>query len=124
MKQFKHRLRLQLLLQVNIFSLRFVSFFEISAFLDGSTTLSSSSTAFSPDQIVLSSTVPASNGAASSIAPAVVTSSNGGNSDDDSTNVNPLGTCSRSSAAREYAFVDCSEVYLAGKRTTGIYEIW
>ena len=32
--------------------------------------------------------------------------------------------CSLSAAAREYAFVDCSEVYLAGKRTSGIYEIW
>lgn len=34
--------------------------------------------------------------------------------------------CSRSTAAaaREYAFADCGEVYLAGKRTSGIYEIW
>ena len=45
-----------------------------------------------------------------------------GNGDDDiNTNL-----CSRSlaAAAREYAFVDCGEVYLAGKRTSGIYEIW
>lgn len=101
-------------------------------FSDGSTTLSSSSTALSPDQLILSSTVPGPsvsnnnpNGAApaSSIAPAVVTASNG-NIDDNSTGVNSMGTCSRPAIAREYAFVDCSEVYLAGKRTTGIYEIW
>ena len=43
-----------------------------------------------------------------------------GNSDDDITS----SPCTRSTAGREYAFVDCSEVYLAGKRTSGIYEIW
>ncbi|CAF1203359.1 unnamed protein product [Rotaria sordida] len=32
--------------------------------------------------------------------------------------------CARSAGARDFAFVDCSEVYLAGKRTSGIYEIW
>ncbi|UJR10670.1 hypothetical protein I4U23_014865 [Adineta vaga] len=41
-------------------------------------------------------------------------------SDDDLT----TSPCARAAAAREYAFVDCSEVYLAGKRTSGIYEIW
>ena len=43
-----------------------------------------------------------------------------GNSDDDLTTT----PCARAVAAREYAYVDCSEVYLAGKRTNGIYEIW
>jgi hypothetical protein len=44
-----------------------------------------------------------------------------GNSDDDAVG----SPCTRSTtAAREYAFVDCGEVYLAGKRTSGIYEIW
>jgi hypothetical protein len=52
-----------------------------------------------------------------------------GNSDDDSTSGIASGSCSRITAnglisAREYAFVDCSEVYIAGKRTSGIYEIW
>ncbi len=57
------------------------------------------------------------------------TSITNGNSDNDSTAINFGGSCTRISAigltpAREYAFVDCSEVYLAGKRTSGIYEIW
>jgi hypothetical protein len=44
-----------------------------------------------------------------------------GHADDDI----PTSPCTRSTAAaREYAFVDCGEVYLAGKRTSGIYEIW
>ncbi len=44
-----------------------------------------------------------------------------GHADDDIT----TSPCTRSTAAaREYAFVDCGEVYLAGKRTSGIYEIW
>jgi hypothetical protein len=44
-----------------------------------------------------------------------------GNADDDIV----TSPCTRSTtAAREYAFVDCGEVYLAGKRTSGIYEIW
>jgi len=44
-----------------------------------------------------------------------------GNSDDDV----PSSPCTRSTTtSREYAFVDCGEVYLAGKRTSGIYEIW
>lgn len=60
---------------------------------------------------------------ASSTVSSTVTVSNG-NSTDDSTAVGAAGSCARPAAAREYAFVDCSEVYLAGKRNTGIYEIW
>ena len=49
-----------------------------------------------------------------------------GNFDDD---ITAGGSCARKAvsgltSAREYAFVDCSEVYLAGKRSSGIYEIW
>jgi hypothetical protein len=52
-----------------------------------------------------------------------------GGSDDDITAAIAGGSCARAAAnglaaAREYAFVDCSEVYLAGKQTSGIYEIW
>ena len=50
--------------------------------------------------------------------------SGSGNSDDEINNSVNGVSCSRPAAAREYAFVDCSEVYLAGKRTSGIYEIW
>ena len=51
----------------------------------------------------------------------VTTTPSMGNGDDDIT----TGPCTRSTAAaREYAYVDCGEVYLAGKRTSGIYEIW
>lgn len=64
-----------------------------------------------PDGIVIkSSTLPA-------------TVSNG-NSDDNSSLNNLSGSCACFGSAREYAFVDCSEVYLSGKRTSGIYEIW
>lgn len=28
------------------------------------------------------------------------------------------------SSSREYAYIDCSEVYLSGKRVSGVYEIW
>jgi hypothetical protein len=58
----------------------------------------------------------------SSIGSVSVTSSIG-HSDDDSTAINSAGSCARL-AARDYAFADCSEIYLAGKRTSGIYEIW
>lgn len=52
------------------------------------------------------------------------TTTTSSNSDDEINNIIPGVSCSRPAAAREYAFVDCSEVYLAGKRTSGIYEIW
>jgi hypothetical protein len=87
------------------------------------TTTTSSSSSSSPEQAIPSSPFPTpllpnstSNGFG------LVTSSTPsmGNSDDDIT----VSPCARSKAAREYAFVDCSEVYLAGKRTSGIYEIW
>jgi len=45
-----------------------------------------------------------------------------GDDDISSISTNP---CKRSPAtAREYAYVDCGEVYFSGKRTSGIYEIW
>ena len=81
--------------------------------------------------MILSSSLPSS--------PLPITNSNGGitisstpsigSSDDDSTTVIGGGPCTRAAAngltsTREYAFVDCSEVYLSGKRTSGIYEIW
>lgn len=84
------------------------------------TTLSSSS---SLDQVTISSTSSINNlsnstangGSSISSTPSM------GNSDDDV----PSSPCARSTAnSREYAYVDCGEVYLAGKRVSGIYEIW
>lgn len=67
--------------------------------------------------------------ASPSVPTSVASTSLNGNSVDETTGINASGPCARLAAsgilsAREYAFVDCSEVYLAGKRTTGIYEIW
>ena len=92
-------------------------------FLDGSTTISASSSPPSPDQLIFSSTplTTNSNGAGSQNSGTI--SSSVGNSEDDSLAANSAGSCSRLSA-RNYAFADCSEVYIAGKRTSGIYEIW
>jgi len=98
------------------------------------TTTTSSSTSPSPDQLIISPTPPSSPIPNINVSGNVPTSSTAssptnGNSDDDLTAVIAGGPCSRLAAnvltaAREYAFVDCSEVYLAGKRTSGIYEIW
>lgn len=63
------------------------------------------------------------NGSNPTTTPSTPTISNS-NSDDEINNIVNGVSCSRSAAPREYAFVDCSEVYLAGKRTSGIYEIW
>jgi len=77
-----------------------------------------------------SSAVPNINpGGAVTSSSAVSTSITNVNSDNDSTAINSGGSCTRISStgltpAREYAFIDCSEVYLSGKRTSGIYEIW
>jgi hypothetical protein len=103
-------------------------------FLDVSTTTISSSSSPSPDQLILSSTVPSSplpnpNPPGSITTSSTASTSANGNFDDDFTGI-AGGPCSRKgiingiTSAREYAFVDCSEVYLAGKRTSGIYEIW
>jgi len=51
------------------------------------------------------------------------TSLSGGVFGNETFGINGSGLCAIPTA-REYAFVDCSEVYLAGQRTTGIYEIW
>ncbi|CAF0945900.1 unnamed protein product [Adineta ricciae] len=65
----------------------------------------------------------------SSTFPNATSSNNGHNTSSSSSMGNPdddLSTtpCARAVAAREYAYLDCSEVYLAGKRTNGVYEIW
>ncbi|UJR35156.1 hypothetical protein I4U23_027925 [Adineta vaga] len=91
-----------------------------------STTTISSGSPSSPDQLIISP-LPHSNTSISTISTS--TASSNGNTDDDLSSIIAAGPCSRLAAsaiaaAREYAFVDCSEVYLAGKRTSGIYEIW
>jgi len=91
--------------------------------LETTTATSSSSSSSSPEQAMPSSPFPTPFLSNSTLnGGSFVTSSTPsmGNSDDDIT----ISPCARSKAAREYAFVDCSEVYLAGKRTSGIYEIW
>jgi hypothetical protein len=100
------------------------------ASLDGSTTISASSSPPSPDQLIFSSTPPTTNfngpvtpGSGGGGGGSGTMTSSIGNSEDDSLAMNSAGSCSRL-AARSYGFADCSEVYLAGKRTSGIYEIW
>ena len=94
--------------------------------------VSTSSSPVAPDQIIISpspspSPIPSTN--TSVTTSSTPTTPSNGNTDDDLTSIIAGGPCSRLAAnalaaAREYAFVDCSEVYLAGKRTNGIYEIW
>lgn len=91
--------------------------------LDGSTTSSSSSSSPSPDQIILSSTLPVPSINPSGVITTNSTATNG-YSDNDSITNSVASSCTRLASARDYAFVDCSEVYLSGKRTSGIYEIW
>jgi hypothetical protein len=91
--------------------------------LETTTTTNLGSSSSSPEQAMPSSPFPTPFLPNSTLnGGSLVTSSTPsmGNSDDDIT----ISPCARSKAAREYAFVDCSEVYLAGKRTSGIYEIW
>ncbi len=85
--------------------------------------------------MILSSSLPSSpvpninpSGVITPSSTASITITNG-HFDDNSTTIISGGSCARIVAngltsVREYAFVDCSEVYLAGKRTSGIYEIW
>ncbi|CAF3329821.1 unnamed protein product [Rotaria socialis] len=99
-----------------------------------SSTTAISSSSPSPDQLILSSTIPSqavsnpnSNGV--SLTNSTISPSRIENSDNDTTSVIAGGPCARIAVnglvpSREFAFMDCSEVYLAGKRTSGMYEIW
>ena len=102
---------------------------------ESSTTSSSSSSSPSADQLILSSPFPPSPvfNLNTNVPPPLTSGPSTQISsipEDESSNAVPSGSCSRAvangglSGAREYAFADCSEVYLAGKRTSGIYEIW
>jgi hypothetical protein len=105
-------------------------FFSIF-FVEGNVINNSSPSSPSPDQLILSSSFPPSplpninfNGIGTTSS-----SSSIGSSDNDITGAIAGSPCARAAAngftsARDYAFADCSEVYLAGKRTSGIYEIW
>lgn len=102
--------------------------------LDSGSTTISSSTSPSPDQLILSSTVPPqsipnSNPNSGTLANSTTLSSRVENFDDDATSILSGGPCALIAVnglapSREFAFIDCSEVYLAGKKASGIYEIW
>ncbi|CAF2545682.1 unnamed protein product [Rotaria sp. Silwood2] len=86
------------------------------------TTIFGSTSSSSSDQFFVSSSLPTFISPSTIINGGPTTSSTSpmGNPDDDIID----SLCARSTGARDYAYVDCSEVYLAGKRTSGIYEIW
>ena len=116
---------MKLLLQLNIN----FSFIDIST-----TTISSSISPSPPVQLIHSSSQSSllvSKTNLNRIHPmnTTVSTSTLGNSEDDVLTATAAGACTRIEVngfvpAREFAFIDCSEVYLAGKRTSGIYEIW
>ncbi|CAF3586633.1 unnamed protein product [Adineta steineri] len=89
---------------------------------ESTTTTSTSSSTSSIDQSIVSSTLPMGFLPSSTSNGGLNTGSTPpmGSADNDTAS----SACARAMAARDYAYVDCSEVYLAGKRTSGIYEIW
>ncbi|CAF0765141.1 unnamed protein product [Rotaria sp. Silwood1] len=101
---------------------------------EGSTTPVSSPTSPSPDQIILSASfsppyISNTNSNGILVINPTPSSSRIENSDDDGATILGGAPCTRIAVnglvpSREYAFIDCSEVYLAGKRSSGIYEIW
>lgn len=102
--------------------------------LESTTTTSTTTTTFSPDQFLLSSaSAPAISSNSNPIGnPSSNTAANKTANDDSDTNTKmnlDVDSCARASThcattSREYAFSDCSEIYLSGKRNSGIYEIW
>lgn len=69
---------------------------------------------------------------ASNVAVGIITAptvSSNAQPDNETSKTNPPGPCpvgfaDKLASIRDYAFMDCSEVYLSGKRTSGTYEIW